>query len=384
MHVMFVTSCLQHRSKPFGGCFTMAQAAALRAAGHRVSVLYDHWLMPDEVWPWLLRRLTETSHHPSIPIIDVVSPFGLPLLSRYAVGLRAGALIRAFKRYIERYGRPDVLHAHFDYTGGIICRKLSRLYGIPFGITEHSSYYLSNTVPRLRHRALTLAWKNASFRIAVSETLADTIARSHCLQRTSIDVVGNTLRDDFVCGSGSSPKDNIFRLCCVGALIARKRFDLAIESTRILAREGRAIRLTIVGEGPNEQRLRRSAAAGELGSVEFVGARSSSDLRELLLGQHALVISSDHETFGVVGIEALACGLPVVSTRCGGPSSYISSDNGVLVKKGSATALADGVRSLMDQYELYDRQALQASALSTYGAQAIADRLVAIYARCSP
>jgi glycosyltransferase involved in cell wall biosynthesis len=126
----------------------------------------------------------------------------------------------------------------------------------------------------------------------------------------------------------------------VSALVPYKRIDVAIEACR-KAR----MPLKIVGRGPEEARLRSAAGS----DVEFLGWRSDDEIRDLY-GRAIAVLLPGTEDFGMVPVEAQACGTPVVALGAGGArETVIDGRTGVLVEAESADAFAEGltrVRSL--------------------------------------
>jgi glycosyltransferase involved in cell wall biosynthesis len=124
-------------------------------------------------------------------------------------------------------------------------------------------------------------------------------------------------------------------LLAVGALVAYKRHDLAIEAARRLGR-----RLVLVGRGPEERRLRALAPS----CVEILPGASPGELRELYRGC-AFYLQPGEEDFGIAAVEALACGSPVVALGKGGARDIVRDGvNGVLYAGDTADALAEAVR----------------------------------------
>jgi glycosyltransferase involved in cell wall biosynthesis len=120
----------------------------------------------------------------------------------------------------------------------------------------------------------------------------------------------------------------------VSALVPYKRINIAIEACRRLG-----AKLRIVGRGPEEARLRLSADA----NVEFMGWCSDEDIRELY-SQSTAVLLPGTEDFGMVPVEAQACGTPVVAYGEGGAcETVVDGETGVLVGQSSAAAFADGL-----------------------------------------
>ena len=94
---------------------------------------------------------------------------------------------------------------------------------------------------------------------------------------------------------------------------------------------------------------------------------------------HAFVLSSQHETFGVVLIEALAQGLPLIATRCGGPEDIINKDNGLLVPINDVDRLAEAMFSIYNNYEKYDPEKLREHCKEEYSEKSISLKLIEIY-----
>jgi glycosyltransferase involved in cell wall biosynthesis len=113
-----------------------------------------------------------------------------------------------------------------------------------------------------------------------------------------------------------------------------KRVEVAIEACRRLG-----ARLRIVGRGPEEARLRLLADS----NVEFMGWCSDEDIRALY-GQSTAVLLPGTEDFGMVPVEAQACGTPVVAYGQGGAcETVLDGDTGVLGREDSPAAFADGL-----------------------------------------
>ncbi len=120
----------------------------------------------------------------------------------------------------------------------------------------------------------------------------------------------------------------------VSALVPYKRLDVAIDACRRAK-----VPLKIVGRGPEEARLRQLAGA----DVEFLGWRSDEDIRDLY-GRTTAVLLPGTEDFGMVPVEAQACGTPVVALRAGGACETVVDEvTGVLVEDESAEAFATGL-----------------------------------------
>ena len=139
----------------------------------------------------------------------------------------------------------------------------------------------------------------------------------------------------------ASPDNDAPYALVVSALVPYKRIDLAIAACR-LAR----VPLRIVGIGPERARLEQDAAGG---GVQFLGRLSDEEVRHLY--QHAaILLLTGEEDFGIVPLEAQACGRPVVALGRGGAlETVVAGDTGVLVDEPTAEAFADAIVRAMRQ-----------------------------------
>jgi glycosyltransferase involved in cell wall biosynthesis len=125
----------------------------------------------------------------------------------------------------------------------------------------------------------------------------------------------------------------------VSALVPYKRIDVAIDACREAG-----VPLRIVGGGPEEGRLRARAGAG----VEFLGNRTDEEIRALYR-EAGVVLLPGEEDFGIVPVEAQACGRPVVALGRGGAlETVIDGTTGILVETHSAADLASGIRRALE------------------------------------
>jgi glycosyltransferase involved in cell wall biosynthesis len=137
----------------------------------------------------------------------------------------------------------------------------------------------------------------------------------------------------------------------VSALVPYKRLHVAIDAARLAG-----IPLKIIGDGPERARLERAAGSG----ADFLGRQSDTAIRELYRGA-AVTLLPGEEDFGIVPVEAQACGTPVVALARGGATeTVIDGKTGILVEDLSAPAFADGIARAMSAS--FDRAAIRRNA----------------------
>ena len=129
--------------------------------------------------------------------------------------------------------------------------------------------------------------------------------------------------------------------------------------------------LTLVGGGPLWKQIEKQILMLALTSaVTLKGHLNKQDVSKQLQNSNVFVLSSDVETFGVAPIEAMACGLPVLASNCGGPSDYITQKTGLLIQTNNVQSLADGMINLMSNYEKYCPKTIRLFIKNRYGDEA--------------
>ena len=315
-------------------------------------------------------------HHPRF----LVGP------GRWLSDLEGHALHAAVRRVAAALHarRPfDLVHAHFVYPEGMAAARVASRLGVPLVVTEHASWrpWLERE-PRVRKHALEVAAR-ARFVHAVSPALARAIG--HFVELGDrLRVIPNVVEEDVFTlpPAGVQPVPN--RLLFVGLIRRVKGLDVLLDAVRILLDRGVDVRLDVVGESiyaayreDYDAATRQVARLGLGAHVAFLGGMQPPDVAREIQKSRMLVVSSRRETFGSVLAEALACGRPVVATRCGGPEDFVVPEVGELVELENPAALADGIARVLARS--YDPARLRAYAVERFGAAAVGARLTDLY-----
>ncbi len=184
----------------------------------------------------------------------------------------------------------------------------------PWAVSHHSWYCQSDGRIAWQDRLKRWLLRFAAASIAVSQAVADDLDGPAV---RSI-VIPNPYRDDLFRRLPGVPRTE--ELLFVGRLVSDKGVDILLDALGLLAGEGLAPRLTVVGEGPERARLAAQAEGlGIADRVEFLGTRTGGDLVRILNQHRILAVPSRYnEPFGIVALEGIACGCVVVGSAGGG------------------------------------------------------------------
>ncbi len=287
--------------------------------------------------------------------------------------------LKLFENYINQHGRPDVLHVHSMLKGGFLAHAIYKKYGIPFVITEHCSIFLKNELSRENINSLMEIIGDANSCIAVSETFKNQL--NEIFETNKWAYIPNIVNEKFT-QQEIKVKENIdnFIYGSISLLTKNKRVDLLIHSfSEILKKYPNSI-LYIVGDGPEKNNLMEKVNKLNINNnIKFYGLLTRDNIVSILQNINCLVISSEFETFGVVAVEALALGKPVVSTKCGGPESIINSKVGYLVENNSEIDLINGLIDIQKNYKNFSSQEIREYCLNNFSEDIIVGKLKKIY-----
>ena len=294
------------------------------------------------------------------PILRFISKIGLKCL---------------YKRIIKEQGKPDIMHAHFSSIG-YIATIIKKKYNIPFVLTEHLSTLMSASIKNDVYKTAQRAYSIADKIITVSPELKNVIEEK--FHKNAIHIP-NIVDTNLFSYPGESRK-NTFSFVSIGSLIYRKRMDLTIKSFIDAFCNNEKVSLTIFGEGPERQKLEELINVNNMGGrIELMGMQSRKVISDCLKKSDCFVLASQAETFGVVYIEAMASGLPVIATKCGGPESFINEKNGILIPLNQKDSLIRSMKDIYKNAHKFDRKAISMNTIKDFSPEAISRKLYDAY-----
>lgn len=289
---------------------------------------------------------------------------------------------RTFAKVLTTWGKPDIIHAHVILPGGWLAVNLGREYAIPVVLTEHSGPFSMNLRSEAQRRVVRETLNQVNCVVAVSPALARQVHAFY--PAVDIDIVGNVIMTDFFTPLKVTPAEkprSKKRFLSVALLYEGKGMHYLIKAIQLLVQRGvTSFELIIGGEGPTRHRLEEMAK--ELGLSDrchFLGMLTRSEAKYWMRHCDVFVLSSLGETFSVVLCEAMACGKPVIATRCGGPEFVVKPETGFLVEAANPVALAEAMDKFISDRVVFDSDIIRRSIVTRFGEESFLRNISAIY-----
>ncbi len=379
MNVLIIPSWYSSPDGSVHGLFFREQAKSLQRAGIRVGIVYPECR---SLRRFHIAALSESHFQNSAGEED-----GIPTLRVHGwnvppprMGWRiwVSQVLCLVERYVSSYGTPDIIHAHSVRWAGIASMHAAARFNVPFVITEHSTIF-RNPIPAWESALYEKPFQKADALLAVSSKLRDSIIPFVPKSRTIL-VVPNVVDTDLFTTAPRQGSESQPRVLCLCNLIKRKGVDVLLRAFREVVNQVPEATLEVGGDGPERSDLESlTRSLGILGNVRFLGKLDQTQVVDAMHRADLFVLPSYYETFGVVLIEAMATGLPVIATACGGPEGFITPEVGELVPPGDLSALAAAILKRIGAVAAAESVRIRNYALSHFGHVAIASRLLDIY-----
>jgi D-inositol-3-phosphate glycosyltransferase len=282
-------------------------------------------------------------------------------LDEFAEGVEAWRVARGVEY--------DLVHAHY-WLSGVVALRLRERWGVPVLQMFHTLAHLKNRVartdgalePEVRIREESRLVADVDRLVAANVVERADLTHFYAAAPERVAVIPCGVDTDLfaprdretaraVLGLGPGPL-----LLWVGRIDPIKGLETLLDAVARVRASGRLARLLIVGGDADELRdgheavLRRRLAALGIGdAVQFVAAQAQPALPDYYAAADVTLLPSYYESFGMVALEAMACGSPVIASRVGGLTTTVRDGvTGFLVPEGDVTALAERIETVLD------------------------------------
>ena len=231
-------------------------------------------------------------------------------------------------------------------------------------------------IPDALKKTAEISYRNASRVLAVSSLLANSIKNKTGIEAAVVSNIIDTSNFKLK----ETKEHQGIRLVTTALLSDRKRVHLLLQAIDELREQYQDITLDVIGDGEEKEKLQQYVGDHSLENIiTFHGMLSREEAGRIYQQSDCFVLPSALETFGVVYVEAMAAGLPVIATRCGGPEDFVNEDNGVLVDVDNMGQLKDAIVYMYNHYMEYNNAIIKENASEMFSPGVISQQIMSVY-----
>lgn len=282
----------------------------------------------------------------------------------------------------KEFGKINLIHCHVSYPAGYVGMKLSEKYNIPFIISEHMGPFpferflengkISDDVQ--------LPLKKAKKVISVSNALAESI-KSYGIEIP--EVIPNMVNENAYFPGTYKDRNDKFVFFTLCNMIDSKGIPDLLNAIKIVLKKNICVEFRFAGDGVDLEKYIKFTKENNMDDfVKWLGQLNYEQKLSEYQNCDCFILTSKHESFGIVFVEALACGKPVIATKCGGPEDIINDKNGLLVKTGNVEEISKAILYMADNTDKYDSQKIREDFLNRFSRKVVTEKIVNIYKEC--
>lgn len=371
MNILFITRGYPSKKYPMHGIFEYDQAKALSNYGHNVIFGFVDLRSLRRIRKFGIEKFEK----------DGILHYGINIpLGRFPQSVLSFFGYKGLKllyKKIKKEEQIDLIHSHFT-SPGYTSAKLKKNNGIPLIITEHSSKIMERSIDKKIYKMADFAYSIADQIISVSPAFKKIIRDKFNQESVYIPNIVDT--EVFKNNSTENKSNDGFNFISVGNLIKHKRMHKTIIAFNKAFKNIPKIKLTIIGGGKEKSNLKNLIKKLNLEDrIKLTGRLERQEIAEYFNKSDAFVLASKSETFGVVFIEAMASGLPVIATRCGGPEHFIKENEGLIVQKDNINELAMAMKSMYKNIDKYDSEKISKMTIEQFSPERVAEQITEVY-----
>lgn len=287
------------------------------------------------------------------------------------------SIFNGFRKLLKDGWKPDIIHAHV-FTAGVPAILLGKIYKIPVLITEHNTIFSKHNLSFWQRCQARYAMNRASAILPVSKGLMSVIQEYNI--KNNFYVVPNVINNEIFYPPTKHIEHEKTKMLLVANISPQKGIDYLLDALNHLKKKRNDFELDIVGDGISKKEYEQMAK--DLGLekiVQFHGQKTKNEVAVYMRNCDFFVQPSLFETFGVVYIEAMACGKPVIGTKIIGPSEIITEDVGILIPPKDVNSLIDALDFMLDNYGNYSSEKISQYAYENFNYETIGTQLDEIY-----
>ncbi|WP_295900290.1 glycosyltransferase family 4 protein [uncultured Vibrio sp.] len=382
MKVLIILCWHPTKEKPQYCKWILPHIKAAKLTGNDIRVIHLE-VSSDKSKDGMIEEVSDNHFHSSIYISDFeqkrnILCYGLCLF-KYSSRIKY-----IYKNLPSNWGKPDLIHAHVSLPAGFAASELSKSLNIPAIVSEHYSGFESDMRFFWRVRFfINSMLKNIVLLTAVSPGFLERIKSAKLSHFKNLKLLANPIDTGLFSGNRVKSDKSIIRLVTVGTTSSIKGLDLLFSALESLENKEYEWHLDLIGSMEHNSVFKQFMDNDYIRSrTTLHGRLEQSCMAEIYLESDLYIVSSRSETANVSMLEAMSCGVPVLSTRCGGPETLLDKKSSILVDSHSVEAIYYGLIKFYESQVNFDRKRASRYVDDNYSLATISNRLDNIYKKC--
>lgn len=378
-YILWLPSWYPNEFEPYNGDFIQRHAKAA-ALNNNVTVIFftqygEKVQMDHKVSVAVNGTLKE------VTVYVAFRPFGIQLIDKLRYNWSFYLSSKKFlKTFFQRNGLPLLVHVHVPVKAGNLALWIKKKFGVPYVLSEHASTYSNKASDSFFERRwlyrlqVKKIFSNAAIVTNVSMAVGRLLTQLFALR--NVQVIHNVVDTDIF--KPFFPERDTFTYLHVSSLSEQKNIFGILHVFKKLSTIRTDWKFIVVG--PFSEEIKTFIQREQLEHlICLTGEVPYSVVASYMNRSHVMVLFSKHENFPCVVIEALCCGLPVVSSNVAGISEAVNDSNGILVESENENELHSALIRIRENYDDYDCKSISVDAARKFSYQAISAKFDDFY-----
>jgi Glycosyltransferase len=378
MNVLFISSWYPTVENPNLGIFIKEHAKAIKTTSAEIRVLALVTFRSKSIFKCNFREYIDES---GICTYELIIHSRYRDLLHHFVPFQNRLAYYYYKKCIAPEFSIDILHSNVIFPAGMIGNYFAQRLKKPHIITEHWSKIAGLLKKPYLSKQATKSYQNATRILPVSGFLKSNMMQLiPALSSGKFNVIPNIIDSKTFTYKEKVDLNDDVRLCAIATWATKKipdkKPELFIDAISIINQQGlKKCRLTMVGGGDRVEELKAYCKARYI-DADFVGYQSKENIATILQQSDYFIHASTIETFGVVVVEALMTGTPVICSQVGGLPELVDSSNGILCRN-TVEDWVIGLKTIQEQ--TFDRKAIAEHVRDEYSLRKVGEKIFSVY-----
>ena len=284
-------------------------------------------------------------------------------------------------KIIKKYGKPELVHLHIAMKAGLMAIFIKKKYGIPYVITENWTGYYRQSSTNIFNSGwlfkflIKQVFVQANLLLAVTKDLGVTINSN--LIKIPFSVIPNVVDTNHFYYKPQINKQK-FEFIHISSMNHNKNAEGILRAVKLLSEEEMNFIIVMIGS-INKNLI---SLAEQLSVKDFIVFKNEipySEVAQKMQSASAFILFSIAENLPCVILEALCCGLPIISSDVGGIWEVVNQSNGILVESGNEYELKEAMKKMITNYNYYNRKEIANQAAGKFNYSVIGKQFDTIY-----